>query len=135
MEETKYLCKFDSDGRRHETYPSCEYTNEQKEAMIADGFVEISEADWELYCEDGGNKYIRGEDGKPTLAPPHVPTTEEKLAALNAEYAAEKSRLKDYMLNADLMADDETKAELQEEYTELEAWYEEKYKEIMGGEE
>jgi hypothetical protein len=33
------------------------------------------------------------------------------------------------------MADDETKAELQEEYTELEAWYEEEYEEIMGGDE
>lgn len=136
--ETKpltYLCKFDETGRRGETRLACEYTDEQKEAMIADGFVEISQEDWELYCEDGGNKYIRGADGKPTLAPSHVPTIEEKLAALNREYAAEKSRLKDYMLNADLMADDETKAELQEEYTELEAWYDEEYKEIMGGEE
>ena len=136
-----YLCRFDADGRRGETRLSIDYTDEQKEEMLKNGFVEIDEEDWNYYvgnhgAGDNGTGYIRdAETGKPVSAPPHVPTTEEKLAALNAEYTAEKSRLKDYMLNADLMSDDETKAELQEEYTELEAWYEEKYKEIMGGEE
>lgn len=136
-----YLCRFDQNGKRGETRLACEYTEEQKAEMIADGFVEISQEDWEYYvgnhgAGDNSTGYIRDTaTGKPVSAPPHVPTTEEKLAALNAEYAAEKSRLKDYMLNADLMSDNETKAELQEEYTELEAWYEEKYEEIMGGDE
>ena len=138
--ENKYLCLFDKNGRRGATYLACEYSAEEKQKMLEAGFLEISEEEWEYYvgnhgAGDNGTGYIRDtETGKPVSAPPYVPTTEEKLAALNLEYAAEKRRLKDYMLNADLMADDETKAELQEEYTELEAWYEEEYEEIMGGE-
>lgn len=136
-----YLCRFDEDGRRGETRLGCEYTDEQKEAMIADGFVEILENDWNYYvgnrgAGDNGTGYIRDtKTGKPVSAPAHMPTTEEKLAQLNYQYAAEKSRLKDYWENADMMEDNETKEELREELQELEDWYAEEYEEIMGGEE
>ena len=137
--DNKYLCLFDTDGRRGATYLSCEYSDEQKAEMFADGFVEISQEDWEYYvgnhgAGDNGTGYIRdAETGKPVSAPAHVPTTEEKLTQLNAQYAAEKSRLKDYWENADMMEDNETKEELREELQELEDWYAEEYAEIMGG--
>lgn len=129
--DTKYLCKFDAQGYRRETYLSCEYTDEQKAEMIAKGFVEIDEDEWALYCEDGGNKYIRV-DGKPTLAPPHIPTKEEKLAQLEAEYKQEKTKLEGYFATALLMDDTETQDELKAELSELETWYAEEKAEIEG---
>lgn len=117
----KYLCKFDEKGYRRETYLSCEYNEEQKQEMFNHGYVEIDEDEWALYCEDGGNKYIRV-DGKPVLAPPHVPT-EEKLVQLEAEYKTEKTKLEGYFTTALLMDDTDTQAELKEELAELEGWY------------
>ena len=142
MVETKtltYLCRFDTDGRRGETRLACLYTDEQKEAMIADGFVEITQEEWEYYVGnkgngDNGTGYVRdAKTGKPVSAPAHIPSTEEKLARLEYDYAAEKARLREYMSTADLMQDDETKAELQAEYAELEAWYTEEYDKIIQG--
>lgn len=132
-EKTKYLCRFDSDGRRGETRLSCEYTEDQKEAMIADGFVEISQEDWELYCEDGGNRYIRGSDGKPTLAPPHVPTKAEKLALLESQYKADKSELTAYFSEAMLSDNAEVMSELKAEMSDLEAEYEAERTSILEG--
>ena len=51
--DNTYLCKFDLNGFRRETYLSCEYTDEQKAEMIAQGFVEIDEDEWNYYV---GNK-------------------------------------------------------------------------------
>ena len=136
---TKYLCKFDEKGYRHETYLSCEYSEEQKAEKIANGFVEISEEDWNYYVGnkgmgDNGTGYIRdAKTGKPISAPAYVPSTEEKLARLEYDYAAEKARLREYMSTAELMQDDETKAELQAECAELEAWYTEEYDKIIQG--
>ena len=138
MEETKYLCKFDSEGRRHETYPSCEYTDEQKEAMIADGFVEISEEEWEYYVGnkgmgDNGTGYVRGEDGKPVSAPAHVPTKEEILAQLDAQYDADKAQLREYVTNALLVGDDDLLADIQSEMTAIDEEYEAEREAIMNG--
>lgn len=129
--ELTYLCKFDENGRRGETRLSVDYTDEQKAEMIANGFVEIDEEEWALYCEDGGNKYIRV-DGKPTLAPPHVPTKDELLVQLENEYKQEKAKLEGYFSTALLMDDTETQDELKAELSELETWYAEEKAEIEG---
>jgi hypothetical protein len=126
-----YLCKFDEMGFRKETYLSCEYSTAQKAQMLADGFVEISEEDWQKYCEDGGNKYIRV-DGKPTLAPPHVPTKEEKLTTLEAEYETQKIELKGYLLDAMLTDDTDAIADLKQEMADIEAEYKTKREELEG---
>lgn len=128
-----YLCRFDADGRRGVTRLACEYTEEQKAEMIADGFVEISQEDWELYCEDGGNKYIRGADGKPTLVPPHVPTKAELLAQLESQYKADKSELTAYFAEAMLSDNAEVMSELKSEMSDLEAEYEAKRTSILEG--
>jgi hypothetical protein len=127
--DNKYLCKFDEKGYRHETYLACEYTDEQKADMIANGFVEIDEDEWKLYCEESGQKYIRI-DGKPTLAPPHIPTKEEKLSQLEAEYEQESAELEKYYNKANIKNDTDLMAELREEMSDLEAEYEAKRKEI-----
>ena len=139
MEETKYLCKFDNDGRRGETYLSCEYTEEQKKAMIADGFVEISEEDWDYYvgnrgAGDNGTGYVRdAKTGKPVSAPAHVPTKEEKLAQLDAQYDADKAQLREYVTNALLAGDDDLLADIQSEMTAIDEEYEAERQAIMNG--
>lgn len=131
MEETTmtYLCRFDDNGRRGETRLACEYTDEQKEAMIADGFVEISEADWEYYVGnhgmgDNGTGYIRGKDGKPTSAPAHVPTKEERLAVLDSQYDSDKAQLREYLTDALLADDSDLMGEIRQEMADIDSQYE-----------
>lgn len=133
---TTYLCKFDEQGYRRETYLSCRYSEEAKTEMISNGFVEIDEAEWNYYVGnmgegDHGTGYIRV-DGKPVSAPPHVPTKDEKLAILENEYQAEKAKLEGYFSTALLMDDTDTQTELKAEMAELETWYAEEKAEIEG---
>jgi hypothetical protein len=121
--DNKYLCLFDANGYRRETYLSCEYTDEQKQEMFNKGFVEIDEEEWSYYVGnkgngDNGTGYIRV-NGKPVSAPPYVPSKAEKLATIEAQYEANKNELKGYLMDAILSGDDETVAELKEEMAEL----------------
>lgn len=132
MEQT-YLCKFDTDGRRTETLLTCEFTDEEKKQKIAEGYIEISEEDWNYYVGNkgqgaNGTGYIRGKDGKPTDAPAHVPTKEEKLAALDSQYDSDKAELTKYYTDALLADDTETQEELKAELQELDADYAEQRK-------
>ena len=136
MEQT-YLCKFDSAGRRTETLLACEFTEEEKQGKIADGYVEISEEDLNYYVGNMGNGangtgYIRGTDGKPTDAPAHVPTKEEKLATLDSQYNAEKAELAQYFAEAMLDNNTEVQEELRTEMAEINTDYASKRKEIEG---
>lgn len=129
-----YLCKFDENGYRQETYLSCEYNDEQKAEMIANGFVEIDEEEWSYYVGNmgsGDNRtgYIRV-DGKPVSAPAYVPSKEEKLSQLEAEYEQGSAELEKYYNKANIKQDTDLMDELREEMTDLEAEYEAKRKEI-----
>lgn len=129
-----YLIKFDEKGYRQETYLSCEYNDEQKQEMFNKGFVEIDEEEWNYYVGnhgdgDNGTGYIRV-DGKPVSAPPYVPTKEEKLAQLEAEYEQESAELEKYYNKANIKNNADLMAELREEMAELEAEYEANRKEI-----
>jgi hypothetical protein len=135
MEQNTYLCQFDSEGRRKETLLTCEFTDEEKQQKIAEGYIEISQEDWNYYVGNKGNGangtgYIRGKDGKPTDAPVHVPTKEEKLAALDAQYEQDVADLTKYYGEASLKGDTETQAELQAELAEVDATYAEERKAI-----
>jgi hypothetical protein len=137
MEQT-YLCKFDENGKRGATYPTAGMTAEEKQQKIADGFVEISEEDWNYYVGNkgqgtNGTGYIRGKDGKPVDAPAYVPSKEEQLAALDSQYNADKAELTQYFAEAVLADDTETQAELRQELEELNAEYTAKRKEIEEG--
>jgi hypothetical protein len=136
--DNKYLCKFDENGYRTETYLSCEYTDEQKQEMFNKGFVEINEEEWSYYVGnmgegDNGTGYIRDpQTGKPISAPPYVSTKEEKLSQLEDEYEANKNELKNYLMDAILNGDDETVTELKEEMADIEAQYQLDRKELEG---
>ena len=61
---------------------------------------------------------------------PPVPTKEEKLAACDAQYDADKAELVKYYSEAGLMGDDALQIELRAELAELDATYAEERKAI-----
>jgi hypothetical protein len=110
-------------------------TQQRYDELVNDGFIEISEGDWNYYIGNmgggaNGTGYIRGADGKPTDAPAYVPTTDEKIAALDADYNQQKQDLINEYTDAQIHADDEAIALVQEEMTELDEWYDEEYRKI-----
>ena len=137
--ENTYLCKFDSQGYRQETLLACEFSDEEKAEKIKEGYIEISQSEWEYYVGnkgmgDNGTGYIRDpQTGKPISAPAHVPTKDELLTQLEAEYNADKAELMKYYTEASLTDDTEVMAELKDELAELEADYEARRKEIEEG--
>ena len=107
--EIEYLAKFDADGRRENTIVSSVHyaTDEERQAYIADGYIPISEEDYQHYignrgAGNNGTGYIRDQQtGKPVSAPPappveaelqEPPVDEERLAAFEA-MAAQEARL------------------------------------------
>jgi DNA-binding ferritin-like protein len=68
-------------------------------------------------------------------APPQPePTTEEKLAALDADYNQQKQDLINEYTDAQIHGDEDTITLVQQEMTELDEWYDEEYRKIEGGE-
>ena len=135
---TIYLCKFDSEGRRTETLLTCEFTEEEKQQKLADGYIEISEDEWNYYVGNkgqgaNGTGYIRGADGKPVDAPAYVPSKEEQLAQLDSQYDSDKDALAKYYLDAVLSGNTDLQDELKAELDALNAEYEAARKEIEEG--
>jgi len=58
------------------------------------------------------------------------PTTEEKLAALDASYTAQKQELANEYTDALIHADTDAQELVQHEMTELDEWYDEEYRKI-----
>lgn len=132
-----YLAKFDENGYRTTTLLACEYTEEQKSQMYADGFVDLSEEDWNYYIGNmgmgvNGTGYIRdSETGKPVDAPPPAPPTkEQRIAELDSDYKSNVSDLQNYMALAMLRNDTDLIAELQDEFLELQIAYNEAIEEL-----
>lgn len=138
MEQTTYLCKFDSNGRRGETLLTCEFTDEEKAQKIADGYVEITADEWSFYVGNkgqgkNGTGYIRGKDGKPTSAPAYVPSKAEKLAALDDQYDADKAELSKYYVEAALSGNTDAQTAIKTELDALTSEYDKKRAEIEEG--
>jgi hypothetical protein len=136
MEQT-YLCKFDADGRRGETLLSCEFTDKEKQQKIADGYIEISEEDWNYYVGNNGQGangtgYIRGADGKPVDAPAHVPTTEEKKQTIIAQYESDKAELQKQLVEAILYNDTALQDEIKADMTAVDSQFDADIKELEG---
>ncbi len=134
-----YLCKFDDDGKRIATVvEGVHYTTaKQKKAYIADGYVETSADDYAYYVGNkgtgkNGTGYVRGADGKPTDAPAHTPSIDEKKQAVIAQYEADKDGLTKYYADAALHDDAELMAELKAEMTALDEKFAKDMKELEG---
>ena len=134
-----YLCKFDKSGYRTSTVAEGLHfkTDEEKQRYIADGYLETSDEDYEYYVGNMGNGangtgYVRGEDGKPTDAPPPPePTKEDKLNALNMQYDQDKATLVSEYTDALIHDDDETADAIKEEMLALDEQYDLDYQAIM----
>lgn len=90
-----YFCKFNEKGEREASVPSTMVDNYGgKEKLINDGYIEISDEDYQYYVGnqgqgDNGTGYIRDSTtGKPISAPARVITLEESANALKSEYEA-----------------------------------------------
>lgn len=97
--------------------------------MKAADYIEISKEDWEYYTGvhgngDNGTGYIRdSKTGKPVSAPAYVPTTAEKVAALDNQYETDKKTLASYYLDAALIGDTDTQNALRDEMAALNEQY------------
>ena len=88
-----YFCKFNKNGEREASVPSTMVDRYGgKENLISDGYIEISDEDYQYYVGNrgqgnNGTGYIRDSTtGKPISAPARVITLEERANALKAEY-------------------------------------------------
>ena len=127
-----YLAKFNENGYRTETYIAAEYTEEQKSQMYADGFVDLSEEDWNYYvgnmgAGDNGTGYIRDAvTGKPVSAPPAPkPSKAQRIAQLEKDFESARFTIGTYYMEAVLDGNKEVQEELQHELVALKAQYDE----------
>jgi len=73
-----YLIKFDHNGRRSETFVKEEKTPEQVQELLNDGFLEISETEYQLLIGNiDGQEYVRTSSGKFEPYVPPAPTQDE----------------------------------------------------------
>ena len=137
-----YLAKFDENGYRTETYIAAEYTEEQKSQMYADGFVDLSEEDWNYYvgnmgAGDNGTGYIRDAvTGKPVSAPPAPkPSKAQRIAQLEKDFESARFAIGTYYMEAVLDGNVEVQKDLQGELAELKEQFESDVAAIMSEEE
>ena len=137
-----YLAKFDENGNRTETYIATEYTEEQKSQMYADGFVDLSEDDWNYYvgnmgAGDNGTGYVRDmTTGKPVSAPPAPkPSKAQRIAQLEKDFKSARFAIGTYYMEAVLDGNVEVQKDLQVELAELKEQFESDVAAIMSEEE
>jgi hypothetical protein len=61
---------------------------------------------------------------------PYVPTRDEQIAALTAEYTSEKANLCEAYTTATMQGDTETAQSVAQDMADLDAWYDEEYAKI-----
>ena len=139
LEPQIYLSKFDAAGHRAVSVPvDITLSDTRRAELLADGYIETSKEDWEYYIGahgsgDNGTGYIRDpKTGKPVSAPPYVPTTAEKVAALDNQYAADKKTLASYYLDAALAGDTDVQDALRAEMAALNEQYDADVKALKG---
>ena len=137
-----YLAKFDKNGNRTTTLLACEYTDEQKSQMYADGFVDLSEEDWNYYvgnhgAGDNGTGYIRDAvTGKPVSAPPAPkPIKAQRIAQLEKDFESARFTIGTYYMESVLDGNVEVQKDLQVELESLKEQFESDVAAIMSEEE
>lgn len=100
----KYLCKFDNEGNRTETYvKNVHFYNEDDDFVtqkLTEGFIWVSDADYNnLLGNNADNQvYVRKADGTFEPKPPYVPTQDELLQQQVAETKSKLMEQKDNLL-------------------------------------
>lgn len=91
---------------------------------IETGNIEI----WDTMPTEG---YMTEEEWAELHPPaPYVPTRDEQIAALTAEYTQEKANLCEAYTTATMQGDTETAQSVAADMADLDAWYDEEYAKI-----
>lgn len=106
--------------------------NETFDPELGDEYEEVTYEQYQMLIGNvGDGPYIRNpETGEYIPKPPHVPTVEEKLALLDAEYATKFEEINDAILLAVAEQDTALRDELVAEKAALKAEYEQKRGEL-----
>lgn len=140
--ENRYLGKFDENGKPQGfLLEGVNYkTKEEKAQKMQEGFVELTQEEWEYYTNnrgngDNGTGYIRDpKTGRPVSAPPRVYTKQE---LANIAYSICQSVLnsnESEIVKATILGgQDDYIAELREEIAAAEAKYAEQLNGIEAG--
>jgi hypothetical protein len=136
-----YLCKFDETGRRTSTVAEGIHfkADAEKQAYLDDGYIETSDEDYQYYVGNmgagaNGTGYVRdAETGKPVDAPAYVPSKEEQLADLDAQFRLDQATIMEYFTQAVFDGDTDAQEELKEEMEEIKTTYAEERKALEEG--
>lgn len=144
--ELTYLCKFDENGNRGETYDTAGMSKEEKQSKLDDGFIEITEEEWHYlvgnkgqgdnstgYIYDVANKKVKS--APPAPEPTKAEVAEQKKAQLDASYEADKKELLSQYAEAVAYNDVDTAKTVQEQLTALDAQYDADYRAAKEGSE
>jgi hypothetical protein len=113
-------------------------TQEKRQELENDGFIEISEEEWNYYTGnmgegENGTGYIRDmTTGLPVSAPPNEPSQEEKIAELDFTYTNQKNELIKQYTDAQIHNDTEEMESISQEMEKLDSWYDKEYNKIKG---
>lgn len=135
-----YLILFDDEGNRTTTYANGVHyyvdvdgvvhgDSVNVEALLAQGYIWVDAADYaNLLGNNNDNQIYILQDGKFVPKPPYVPTAEEtqaaNLAKLDADYSAQLDELKEQIVVAATVdQDEEYAAELRQQRQDLQAEY------------
>lgn len=132
-----YLCKFDHEGNRTETYAQFVHFITEEDDFVKQklnsGFVLVNETDYNnLLGNNADNQiYIRNNNGEYIPKPPYVPTPQEvqeqKLKELDETYNKKFEEKDNEIVNAVIVLQDQEYAnQLRQERTALTQEYAEK---------
>ena len=135
-----YLCKFDENGTRGETYDTAGMSKEEKQSKLDAGFIEITEEEWHylvgnMGTGDNNTGYIYDVANKEVKSAPPAPepTKAERADILASEYEANISALKQDIVLAMADGDSELVDELKTEKASVLTEYQSKLREIKNG--
>ena len=135
MDEITFLCKFDSDGNRGETHDTAGMSDEDKQAKLDDGFIEITAEQWHYLVGnrgkgDNGTGYIFDVENKQVKSAPAISKDElikRKKAVLDYEYQTSKAELLKQYSEALAYSDTDSAETIQEQLNELDEQYDTAY--------
>ena len=141
MDEITFLCKFDTEGNRGETYDTAGMSDEDKQTKLDNGFVEITSEQWHYLVGnkgngDNGTGYIFDVENKQVKSAPAISNDEiieQKKAILDSEYQTNKAELLKQYSEALAYNDTDTATTIQEQLAELDSQYDTAYADIEEG--
>ena len=113
-------------GQTEEIIAAAVYEDGSNDEFDLTDYIETSYEDYMLYCgnSEDSKEYVRNmETGEPMEKPPYVPTAEEKLTMLDAEYQRKFDEINDAIIIAVTEADTKLQQELVAEKAALKEEY------------